>query len=129
MPLINFVCTPQDPPIIITVVDISTNIDDVNGPSIEERYRPSKKITKMDTIPMATVVRIQIFLFAGTMLDEDIVSFLPGLFHDIVDIRILKSFPLYESRVSRTRSPVNGQSSGCNHNTIFVSVCHITTCF
>jgi hypothetical protein len=53
----------------------------------------------MDTIPMATVVRIQIFLFAGTILDEDIVSFLPGLFHDIVDIRILKSFPLYETKV------------------------------
>jgi len=48
---------------------------------------------------MATVVRIQIFLFAGTILDEDIVSFLPGLFHDIVDIRILKSFPLYETKV------------------------------
>jgi hypothetical protein len=77
--LANITCIPQDPPRIIAVIAISANIDDINGPIIEDRNKPDNRITKMDASPIATVVIIQILFLVATVVCEIKLSFLPGL--------------------------------------------------
>ena len=85
-------CIPQAPPRIITVIAISDSIDDMKGPIIEERNVPANRITKIDTIPIATAVIIQILFLAASVVFEVKLSFLPSLFL-IMPYQNTKAFP------------------------------------
>jgi hypothetical protein len=61
----NFVCIPHDAPTIITVIAVSTIIDEVNGPTEVDKNEPRNiRTANIAIVPITIVIIIQTLFLA-----------------------------------------------------------------